>query len=32
MRLFARIKSWLKWIVHPWHLENEVEAEVRFQP
>jgi predicted permease len=30
MRLFARLRSWFKWIAKPRQLENEMEAEVRF--
>jgi hypothetical protein len=30
MRLFARLRSWFKWIVKPARLESEMEAEVRF--
>jgi hypothetical protein len=30
MRLFARLKSWFKWIVKSRRLEDEMEAEVRF--
>jgi predicted permease len=30
MRLFARLRSWFKWIVKPQRLENEMETEVRF--
>jgi hypothetical protein len=30
MTLFARLRSWFKWIVKPRRLENEMEAEVRF--
>lgn len=30
MRLFARLRSWFKWIVKPRRLESEMEAEVRF--
>jgi predicted permease len=30
MKLFARLRSWLKWIVKGKRLENEMETEVRF--
>ena len=30
MKLFARLRSWLRWIVKPRQLENEMETEVRF--
>jgi hypothetical protein len=30
MKLFAHLRSWLKWIVKPQRLENEMETEVRF--
>jgi predicted permease len=30
MSLFARFRSWFKWMVKPARLENEIEAEVRF--
>ena len=30
MKLFARLRSWFKWIVKPQRLENEMETEVRF--
>jgi predicted permease len=30
MKLFARLRSWLKWIVKPRRLENEMETEVHF--
>ncbi len=30
MRLFARVRSWFRWMVMPRRLENEMDAEVRF--
>jgi predicted permease len=30
MKLFARLRSWFRWIVKPQQLENEMETEVRF--
>ena len=30
MKLFARLRSWLKWMVKPSQLESEMETEVRF--